>query len=374
MKGKEQLQRAALLIAAVFVYAACGISASCAPQPELEAETLSMALGESVALGVSHAEGASWRSSNEEVAYVDGNGVVKALFEGTAIVTVSAGGRSDSCTVTVTASAAGLDMLSLVWNDEFFGDALDPGKWDYQLGVRDEYHGEVSGPRYWGNDEQQYYTKEAVSLRDGTLCVTARREEQPEEREFSSGRILTRDKFSFTYGYAEARMKLPEAQGMWPAFWLLPQPENVSSTQNAYGSWAANGEIDVMEARGRQPDRVGATLHYGNAGASVYSTETVLLGRPIGEWHVYGVEWRETYIAWRIDGKEVFRVDRETWWSASVSKEENANAPFDQPFYLLLNLAVGGNYDGGVTPEESFLSAEMLVDYVRVYEFWDDAA
>ncbi len=259
----------------------------------------------------------------------------------------------------------------LAWSDEFDGNSLDLSKWGYQIGIRDSYSAS-QGPKYWGNNEQQYYTEEAVSVSDGVLRITAIREEMPEGRNYSSARIVTRDKFSFTYGYTEARMQLPAEEGMWPAFWALPQPQTPDSTANDYGGWAASGEIDIMEAKGRLPDRVGTTLHYGRRGQSTYDTLDTVLEEDITAWHTYGFEWRAEYIAFYIDGQEVHRVTSEKWWTEAASKEENAAAPFDKPFYLLLNLAVGGNFDGGREPREDFFSADMVVDYVRVYRFSED--
>lgn len=326
-----------------------------------------MELGETRTLSVTSAAPPVFTSSDEEVASVDENGTVCARSAGTAVITASADGESESCTVTVTAAPVGegLGMLSLVWNDEFFDSSPDGSKWDFQLGTSDEYHGKSSGPRYWGNNEQQYYTREAVRTEGGYLHITARREERG-DRNFTSGRILTRDKFCFTYGYVEAKMSLPAEQGMWPAFWMLPQPSG-DTTDNVYGGWAANGEIDIMEAKGRLSDRVAGTLHFGNRGSSTYLTRETPVFPDIGYEHVYGLEWRKEYIAWRVDGEEFFRVGSDDWWTASAKKEENAAAPFDQPFYLLFNLAVGGNFDGGILPAPSFTSAEMKIDYVRVY-------
>lgn len=332
-------------------------------------EELTLPLGETRSLGATASGGVTYSSSDETIVHVDGAGRVTGLFTGTATVTAAFGRVRESCKVTVTAEAAGMSGLTLVWNDEFdglrTGGVLDPEKWGYQLGIRDDYHG-TAGPEHWGNNERQYYTEEAVSLGGGVLTVTARREER-EDCGYSSGRILTRDKFSFTYGYAEAKIALPAVTGLWPAFWMLPQPDSFSSTANRYGGWAANGEIDILEARGREPYKAVSTLHFGDEGRSTYLTQETTLPASTEEWHTYGLEWRAEYIAWRIDGEEVFRVAQADWRTSAVSKEENPVAPFDSPFYLLFNLAVGGNFDGGREPDPSFGAAEMKADYVRVY-------
>lgn len=351
----------------VLLAAALCLAVSCAePTVQLSAERAVLDAGETLQLTATAPGEVVWSSSDEKVASVHG-GTVEGRSAGSAVITARAGRASASCTVEVKADCP-IEGAALVWNDEFFGAALDETKWDYQLGVRDDYHG-ITGPRHWGNNELQYYTKEAVRLSEGELVITARREEA-EDCSFTSARIITRDRYSFTYGYAEARIKLPAERGMWPAFWMLPQPDGPQSTGNVYGGWASSGEIDILEAKGREPFTANGTLHFGRGGSSTYRTGSTKLNTSIAEWHTYGVEWREDHIAWYADGAEYFRVDRADWWTEAVAKDENPAAPFDRPFYLLLNLAVGGNYDGGVRPEESFSSAEMAVDYVRVYEFF----
>lgn len=260
---------------------------------------------------------------------------------------------------------------TLVWGDEFEGTELDLSKWDYQLGVQDDYYG-TKGPWAWGNNEQQYYTKEAATVSEGILRIRAIKESMPEGRKYSSARLVTRDKYSFTYGYTEARMQTPAINGMWPAFWALPQPIDHSSTQNKYGGWPYSGEIDIMEAKGREKNVVGTTLHFGGSAGSWQSTyrwHSTTLETTTEEWHTYGLEWQEDYIAWYIDREEVFRLNQADWWTGAASKEEAPSAPFDVPFYLLLDLAVGGDYDGGAEPPQNFVSADMCVDYVRVYQF-----
>ncbi len=303
-----------------------------------------------------------WSSDNAEVAAVNEGGTVTALSVGEATIYASCGAARAACAVTVEGPYV------LAFSEEFDGDRLDPAKWNFQLGVRDDYFG-TKGPVYWGNEEQQYYTEDAVSLEDGALRITATREEMPEGRSYSSARIVTRDAFSFTYGYAEARMKTPAIEGMWPAFWALPQPTDRTSTRNEYGGWPYSGEIDIMEAQGRRKNVVGTTLHFGGGAGNrhTYLTRDTVLSSSTEEWHTYGVERKEEGIVWYIDRREVFRVDKKDYWTGAVSKEENPDAPFDVPFYLLLNLAVGGNYDGGREPPEEFVSAAMYVDYVRVY-------
>lgn len=365
MKQRAVLQLAALFTALTCVLAGCGRTAVTVA---ITPHTAVMTVGETRTLSASASNGAalSWSSDDETVLTVTQTGTVTALAEGKATVVAACGEAHAECSVTVNAPES---PWQLVFSDEFEGDSLDRSKWDVQSGVQDDYFG-AKGPTYWGNNEQQYYTENAVSLGGGTLTITAAREDMPEGRKYSSARIVTRDRFSFTYGYAEARMKTPAIEGMWPAFWALPQPTDQTSTRNRYGSWPYSGEIDIMEARGRQKNVAGSTLHFGGRAGSWNSTylfRDTVLSSSTEEWHTYGVDWREDYLAWYYDREEVFRVDRESYWTGAVSKEENPNAPFDVPFYLLLNLAVGGNFDGGREPPADFVSATMQVDYVRVY-------
>ena len=331
-------------------------------------ESITLGLGEVYTLAAAATGGYEivWSSSDESVATVTQQGEVKAIAEGQAEITASASSAQASCTVTVDPILLKGERR-LVWNDEFEGDALDGSKWGYQLGVQDTY-GSSQGPVYWGNNELEYYTQSAVSIEDGALNITARRESMPYGREYSSGRILTRDKFSFTYGYIEAKISMPAEGGLWPAFWMLPQPASKQNDNNEYGWWAANGEIDIVEAKGRLGSVTDHTLHYGNKGSSTYSSGHGYLDDTIAEWHVYGLEWTEEYIAWFIDDEEVYRVASSVWWTESADKQENPAAPFDKDFYILINLAVGGNYDGGTRPSEELEEAALKVDYVRVYQ------
>lgn len=309
----------------------------------------------------------TWSSSDTEVLTV-ADGVVTAAAVGEGAVTAVYGEESRTYAVAVLGEEQ--DGRRLVWADEFDGDSLDESKWSYQLGVQDEYVNDgfiAHGPVFWGNEELQYYTKDAVSLAEGIMTITAARKEGLErERQFTSARILTRDKGYWTFGYFEARMKLPAFAGMWPAFWLLPQPEKGMGTNNRYGGWAANGEIDIMEAKGRLPYEVGNTLHF-HSNPSTFSFRTARLSEPISEWHTYALEWRSDHISWFVDEKETYRLENTQWDTVSPLGQANQSAPFDVPFYIIINLAVGGNYDGGVSPDASLASAAMQVDYVRVY-------
>lgn len=387
-----------------------------------------VSVGETVTLAAVASDGSdiSWSSGNEEVATVS-DGVVTGVSVGTAVITASCPAALATCTVTVVASSdssggdssAGdstgsdssgsdstggdstgsdssgsdstgsdstgsdstggdsggedtpgqddipVDGVSLVWQDEFSGTALDRTKWNYQTGTQDNYYG-TPGPAYWGNDELQYYTEDAVRVENGSLVITAQRR-QMGDRQYTSARILTRDLASFTYGYFEARMRTPAINGMWPAFWMLPQPTDHSSTNNVYGGWAANGEIDIMEAKGRLQNVVDTTLHFGGGWpANKYRGDSYTMATSTEEWHTYGLDWQPDRMTWYVDGVAVYSVPSGVWYSEAAL--DNDRAPFDQPFYILFDLAVGGRYDNYVNPPADFTSASMYVDYVRVYQ------
>lgn len=262
-----------------------------------------------------------------------------------------------------------IDEWNLIWNDEFSGDALDLNKWNYNTGYFIDDDPDKWG---WGNNELEYYTdsEKNTYVKDGSLNITALHEPTtfPEidpnrVAEYSSGKITTKDKFAFTYGRIDFRAKLPSGSGVWPALWMLPNDD-------VYGGWASSGEIDVMEARGRLPQSSSGAIHFGggwpsntNIGADYYFKD----GESIdSDYHVYSAVWEEDSIKWYVDGECFFKATKEQWYS--LGNLENDKAPFDQDFYIIMNLAVGGWFDGGVTPNEGDIPATMQVDYVRVYK------
>ncbi len=259
----------------------------------------------------------------------------------------------------------------LIWSDEFDGDALDLTKWSYQHGTRDVAG---NGPSNWGNSEGEYYTEEAVTVKDGYLTITAREwtdedtakyGQQGKLVRYTSARIrtVTDDKktlFATTYGRIEARMKLPKGRDYWPAFWMMP-------VESAYGSWARSGELDIMESRGQMTSVVGAALHYGgNWPKNKSSSYSYLLpdGGLTTDFHVYAVEWEPTEIRWYVDGQLIYTMYSLIWYSDG---SDSATAPFDREFYILLNLAVCGGYVTQEGPDPEDLPGEMVVDYVRAY-------
>ena len=254
------------------------------------------------------------------------------------------------------ASVAQAANYELVWSDEFDGNSLDDSKWSHQLG-----DGCDIGLCGWGNNEREYYKAANVSVSGGLLTITAKKE-RTKGSTYSSGRIRSIYKGDFKYGRIEARMKLPAGQGLWPAFWMLP-------TAETYGGWAASGEIDIMEAvnlGGSGANQVHGTLHFGalwpdnQSVGQPYSPSTSVTDN----FHTYRVDWEPGEIRWYVDD---VLYQTQTQWSSTGGAYP---APFDQDFYILLNLAVGGFWPGDPDSSTQF-PASMQVDWVRV---WQDPA
>jgi len=277
--------------------------------------------------------------------------------------------------------ASGVETSKLVWADEFDGDELDRSKWTPELSC-------------WGggNNERQCYvdSQDTIWVQEGHLTIKALKqnhtaEEFPQDwpdrgaqvtKEYISGKVRTKGHAQWKYGRFEARIKLSKGQSLWPAFWMLPE-------DNVYGGWPQSGEIDIMEAinlgaicqscQNRAENRSSGALHFGETWPEnrFLAKKRTLTGAAVDDWHVYALDWREDKMTWSVDGEEFLVIEAKDWFTPSVGKAENAFAPFDQPFYLMLNLAVGGNLPDNKN-EKAFnpdsFPAEMKVDWVRVYE------
>jgi beta-glucanase (GH16 family) len=239
---------------------------------------------------------------------------------------------------------SGAQEYVLVWQDEFNETSLNTNAWNYDLGNGCP---NLCG---WGNNELEYYTEENVSFNDGKLVITAK-EESISGYNFSSAKIHTRNKQTFTYGKFEARIKLPTGQGIWPAFWLL-------FNDPTYGGWPTSGEIDIAELVGHEPDVVHGTIHYGGA------TKGGQFDLPIEDFsdgfHTFSVEWDSTKILWFVDSIQYAGITK-------YGIDQGFNWPFDHPFYIIFNLAVGGNWPGSPNNTTSFPQT-MEIDWVRVYQ------
>lgn len=270
------------------------------------------------------------------------------------------------------------DEWVLRWQDDFDGDSLDPAKWHCETG--NGFHlphtGEWVGG--WGNEELQYYTAhpDNVSVADSVLRIRALRQSMG-GCAYTSARLRSRGPdggalFAQAYGRFEFRARVPHGKGLWPALWLLPLEEH-------YGAWAASGEIDVMEVCGDAGHEVLGSLHYGSSfpHRELCTHRLPMPPGALAQWHNYAVEWEPGCVRWVFDGEVWARQD--FWWSCSQRDAQGGRppqgehelnawpAPFDRPFYMVMNIAVGGNFPG--SPDASTpLPAELQIDYVRVYE------
>jgi beta-glucanase (GH16 family) len=245
----------------------------------------------------------------------------------------------------------------LAWSDEFDGAAgssFDAAKWAPELGGDG-----------WGNQEREFYTTRPENIaQDGSghLVITARAEPATTTLScwygtchYTSARIRTKGLFSQTYGRFEARLKIPRGQGLWPAFWMLG--DNITTV-----GWPKSGEIDIMENIGREPSIVHGTMHgpgYSGAGG-IGAPYTLATGTFADDFHTYAVEWMPGLITWFVDDTKYFQA-------APEHLPSSGTWVFDHPFYLLLNVAVGGGWPNDPDATTTFPQA-MVVDYVRVYK------
>lgn len=240
---------------------------------------------------------------------------------------------------------------NLVWSDEFSGDSVDTNKWSFTIGGGG-----------FGNNEQQYYTDstENAYIENGCLVLNAIQESNGEEN-YTSAKLSSTS--SWTYGRYEFRAKLPGGTGLWPAIWMLPKDINVYG-----GEWPICGEIDIMEYMGSDRDTVLGTLHYGNPW--VYNTGYYdINGSFEDDFHDFVLEWLPGEFHWYVDGN-LYQIQQD-WYSADSSGTYSYPAPFNQEFYLMLNLAVGGFFPGDPNPAD-WTSTKFYIDYVRVYEYDGD--
>lgn len=270
----------------------------------------------------------------------------------------------------------------LVWSDEFDGRKLDRTKWTPEVSC-------------WGggNNERQCYrdSSKNIKVEDGVLRLIAKKGRHTGQlypasmpdmpkgkawKPYTSGKVTTQGLAAYKYGRFSARMKLPEGQGTWPAFWMMPET-------NAYGNWPLSGELDIMEAVNLETPcdecpngvnrRTSGALHFGspqpdNTYFFLHTEGDEQVG-PSDEWRVYSVEWAEGVIQWLVDDKVFMRLESDDWFTTAPEAEGRPHAPFDQPFHLILNMAAGGNLaeksNGGGFDPKSF-PAELQVDWVRV--------
>jgi beta-glucanase (GH16 family) len=247
----------------------------------------------------------------------------------------------------------------LVWSDEFDGGAVDAHKWSFDTG---------NGSHGWGNDELEYYTSRSnnVYVADGLLHILAQKEPY-QGCGYTSAKLKSSGLFSQKYGRFEFQARLPQGQGFWPALWMMPEKPR-------YGAWAASGEIDVMENKGANPTSVLGTIHFGGTFPhQVHSCGPAFqftAGDSVTNFHLYAIEWTTNAIRWYVDS-HLYETQTNWWSSGSPVQADSRNpypAPFDQPFHIIMNLAVGGRFGGDPDTTTAF-PGEMQVDYVRIYEW-----
>lgn len=260
----------------------------------------------------------------------------KTLGTNNYIVTVTAnnGSKSISATVNITVFVT----TGAIWSDEFnTNGSPDAANWGYDLGAGG-----------WGNNESQHYTNRADNaiVENGVLKIIAKKENY-QGSSYTSARLLSKDKFSIKYGRIEFRAKLPVGGGTWPALWMLG--DNISTV-----SWPACGEIDIMEHKGNELNKIHGTLHFpGRSGGNPDTTTVTPNTTATTEFHTYAIDWRAEFIKFYIDGV-LFKTFTNT-----------TSLPFNQKFFLIMNCAMGGSFGGAIDP--NFVSSTFEVDYVRVF-------
>lgn len=304
-------------------------------------DTLNFSYGNTYDLDV------TWSSSEPSIATIDQKGHLTAVAPGNAIITLAT--NIESVTARVAVEHTWGDY-KLVWSDEFDGSALDETVWSYNTGG--------SG---WGNNEKQYYTSrpENIRVQNGMLEIEARKE-QYENNEYTSARIMSKNKKTFTYGKMAARIKFPGGKGTWPAFWMMGNS----------GNWPNCGEIDIIEHIGSQDTRASFALHtvMKNGTKGNNWAKTHFFDYPLSaDFHTYGIEWAQE----EKEGKDVIRFFVDDVQYAEVWEEQIDNNdywPFNKPFFFIINLAIGGNMGGTVDDAIFNQQRIMYVDWVRVWQ------
>ncbi len=232
-----------------------------------------------------------------------------------------------------------------VWEDDFnSGSVADPAKWTFE-----------TGGGGWGNNELEYYTNGANSTVSGGNLTIQAKKESFSGRNYTSSRMITRGKGDWLYGRFEVRAKLPKGRGTWPAIWML-------SSDNVYGGWPASGEIDIMEHVGFDQDKVHFSIHTSayNHTRGTQKTSVKTVAGASDNFHVYRVDWTPYAVRGYIDGTQYFEfVNGNTGFTTW---------PFNKKFFLILNVAVGGDWGGAQGVDDSVFPASMVVDYVKVYK------
>ena len=303
-------------------------------------------------------------------------------------LTACGGGTETKTNLNAVDPAAPVDDWRLVWSDEFDGTAINTNNWTHEVNCNGG-----------GNQEKQCYTDAAENsfVSDGLLTIVAKPAADGAAQPYTSARMTTQNKMDFQYGRVEMRAKLPKGQGAWPAFWMMP-------TDSVYGGWPKSGEIDIMEAvnlgtqraDGTEETNIYGTLHYGAGPASDFTGAShTVPTNPGDDFHTYAIEWQEGEIRWYMDGYlyatqrqsqlrlsgngDILGLTHRGWYAELYDVATGqlgtdwSSAPFDQDFFMILNVAVGGNWpesvnEGGIDASAFTDGQTLEVDYVRVYK------
>lgn len=300
-----------------------------------------------------------WSIDNEKVATIDADGKVTAVAYGRTFAWAKVDGVEEYCIVTVNEPER---KYTLVWEDDFEGSVLDESNWNYEEG----------GGR---NMEKQCYLQQNVKVENSCLVITGKKEHWERETatghineyEYTSGRINSQNKAFIKYGKIEASISFPSGSGTWAAFWMMPN-------ESAYGVWPRSGEIDIVEHVGSIPNQVSIAAHTYNKNGNVGPQGSAWgvkknYSNVANNFHTYGLEWVDDYqngndiLIFTFDGEEVGRCSQTAWMNSDWK-----DWPFDQNFYVVLNLAIGGKFTGAEPIDDSIFPVQMKVDWVRMYE------
>lgn len=250
-----------------------------------------------------------------------------------------------------TNKTSGTEKWKLVWSDEFnYNGEPDSSKWSYDVGG----HG-------WGNNEKQYYLNHSLEnayVDGGKLHIVALKKDY-ENLKYTSAKLTTYKKLKLQYGKIEVMARLPYGKGNWPAIWMLPESIRTNEEQ-----WPVCGEIDIMEHVGKNPNVIHASLHSGlyNHVKGTQVTHFDTIQDVFERFHKYGIEWSETFIKFYIDDQLFF----ESYKGQDGRVTQNEGWPFDKPYYLILNLAIGGNWGGEI--DDTIFPNDLQIDFVRIYQ------
>ena len=280
--------------------------------------------------------------------------IISSILALSMLVPLASCGKKAGETGVAKTETPAIEGYNLLWSDEFDGSGeMDLTKWNY----------EPHEPGWTNNELQEYTTStDNVFVRDGNLVLKALKTEKDGITHYTSGKVTGQNKTDFKYGKVVVSAKVPEGQGLWPAIWMMPKDESY------YGQWPKCGEIDIMESLGHDTTVSYSTIHYGEPHGEQQGTITKEGDeRFSAKFHEYSVEWEPGEMRFYTDGELVLTCN--DWFTAVEGEDDKPYpAPFDQPFFVQMNLAVGGDWPGNPDETTNFDNAEFLIDYVRVYQ------